>query len=481
MWWKIAKHEWRILIADRSLWLLAGLFAALIIYGVFNGAAWAKFQTRTVQKVIADENEKLAAQKNEIADIEAGRSRARLYRDPRDAAFMGGIFGGGGRFVSMPPAPLAAFAVGQSDLFPYYFKVNVGGKQTFTNNDEIENPHNLLTGSFDLAFVIVYLFPLIILALSFNLLSQEKEQGTLALTLSQPLDIRSLVFGKVAVRFVSIVVSAIAFALLGAVLSGVDLSAEGAARRILYWILATAFYGAFWFGLAALVNSFGKSSATNAVALAGVWLLLVLIVPALLNVITTTLYPAASRVEIIQATRRAAEDADGRSGQLLSKYLTDHPDLTPTNTKAEFGEYFSRIIVATLDAEKQTQPVLDDFNRQLASRQQFVNRFRFLSPAVVTQETFNDLAGTGQPRYAAFTRQTDEFHQAWRGFFYPKVLRQDGISANEFAAIPQFDYAPEPSEAVRNRVLIGLLGLLAPTLLVFVFAFLNLRRYAVAG
>lgn len=362
-----------------------------------------------------------------------------------------------------------------------YFKVSVGSKQTFTTNDEIENPHNLLTGSFDLAFVLVYLFPLVILALSFNLLSQEKEQGTLALTLSQPLDIRSLVFGKVAVRFFLTVFLAVVFALLGAVLSGVDLLAEGSAWHILCWILATALYGAFWFGLAALVNSFGKNSATNALTLAGVWLLLVLIVPALLNIITTTLYPIPSRVEIIQATRRAAEDADARSGQLLSKYLTDHPDLTPTDTKAEFGEYFSRIIVATMDAEKQTQPVLDDFNRQLANRHQLVNRFRFISPAVVMQETFNDLAGTGQPRYADFTKQTDEYHQAWRGFFYPRILRQDSIKPDDYAAIPRFNYNSELFEAVWNRVFIGLNGLLVPTLLVFALALVNLRRYSVAG
>jgi len=470
-----------MLIADWTLWMFAAVLIGLIGYGMFNGAMWTQFQTRTVNKITADENERITAQKNEIAAIEAGTSQPRLYRDPRDPAFMGGIFGGSGRFVWMSPAPLAALSVGQSDLYPYYFKVAVGSKQNFMSNDEIENPHNLLAGSFDLAFVIVYLFPLVILALSFNLLSQEKEQGTLALTLSQPLNLRSLVLGKIIARFVPIAILTTTFVLLGGFLVGVDFSADGAARQMVLWIIATIIYAAFWFGLAALVNSFGKSSATNALTLAGIWLLLVLIIPALLNIFTTTLYPVASRTEIVQATRRAAEDADARSGQLLSKYLTDHPELTPTNTKAEFGEYFSRIIVATLDAEKQTQPVLDDFNRQLTNRQQLVNRFRFISPAVVVQEAFNDLAGTSQPRYAEFTKQADEYHQMWRGFYYPKILRQDTINSADYAELPRFSYIAESSDAVTQRVFAGLIGLLAPTVLVFAFAVINLRRYLIAG
>ena len=65
---------------------------------------------------------------------------------------------------------------------------------------EIENPNRLLAGRFDLAFVIVFLYPLLILTLSYNMLSAEQEQGTLALTLSQPVSLRTLVSGKVLLR-----------------------------------------------------------------------------------------------------------------------------------------------------------------------------------------------------------------------------------------------------------------------------------------
>jgi ABC-2 type transport system permease protein len=73
----------------------------------------------------------------------------------------------------------------------------------------------LLSGRFDLAFVILYLYPLLILSLGYNLVSGEKEAGTLALTLSQPVALRTLVAGKVAMRFAFVLALAVALSLAG--------------------------------------------------------------------------------------------------------------------------------------------------------------------------------------------------------------------------------------------------------------------------
>jgi ABC-2 type transport system permease protein len=100
----------------------------------------------------------------------------------------------------LPTAPLGPVALGQSDLFPSQYDVTNQSSVVFMNPSDIESPWHLMSGHFDLAFVIVYLLPLLIFALSYNLLSAERENGTLRLLLSQPLRLRTLLAGKLSVR-----------------------------------------------------------------------------------------------------------------------------------------------------------------------------------------------------------------------------------------------------------------------------------------
>jgi ABC-2 type transport system permease protein len=469
---KIIQHEWRALRADRVLWLIVPLFALIIGYGVYNGASWVRFQKATLQTAVAEEAARYDKAKQEIMAGKAGSP----FRDPKFASVASGRTAP--RYAILPPAPLAALSVGQSDLYPYYFKVTQQSRQTFVNNDEIENPSNLLAGRFDLAFVIIYLYPLLILALSYNLLSAEREQGTLAMMMAQPIALRTFVTGKVLLRAGVVLALALGFSLIAFLLSGASFT--GAFWRLLMWIGVVAAYGAFWFALALIVNAFGKSSATNALALAGLWLVFVVIVPALLNVAVTTAYPVPSRVEMIQATRRATAEATAKGSQLLAKYFEDHPELT-AGGQADPNDFYTRNIAVQSETEKLIQPVLEHFDQQVAGQQALVDRFRFLSPAIVTQAALNDLAGTGVARYRHFLTLVENFHQQWQAYFYPRIVQKAQFQPADYDRFPAFSFSEESTSAVVRRVLMGLLGLLVPALAIGWLGLRALRRYSLAG
>jgi ABC-2 type transport system permease protein len=475
---RIMEHEWRSLRADRTLWVIVPLFAIIIGYGVYNGASWMQFQRATLDAAANEERERYAQARKEITEIETNGKAVSPFTDPRLASVASGR--SGMRYAQLPPAPLAALSVGQSDLYPYYFKVSRQSKQYFTANDEIENPTNLLAGRFDLAFVIIYLFPLLILALSYNLISAEREQGTLAMMVSQPVALRSFVAGKVGLRAIVLLLLAIGFSLVGFLLGGMKLTAEGAWWRLLFWIGIVAAYGAFWFALAVAVNAFGKSSATNALILAGLWLVFVLLVPSLLNVAVTSIYPVPSRVEMIQATRRASAEATAKGSQLLAKYFEDHPELT-AGGKTDPTDFYTRSIATQEETERLVQPVIDHFDRQVIGQQSLVDRFRFLSPAIVTQAALNDVAGTSVARYRHFLGLVDGFHQTWKSYFNPRIVRKAKLGADDYDRFPIFAFREEPSGVVARRVAIGLIGLLAPALAIGWFGLRSLRHYSLAG
>lgn len=474
---QIMQHEWRSLRAERTLWVIVPLFALVIGYSVYNGAAWVRFQQTTLDAAQQEERDRFAKAKAEVTTIAQGGQPSSPFANPRFASVAAGRTGP--RYATLPPAPLAALSVGQSDLYPYYFKVSAQSKQTFATNDEIENPGNLLAGRFDLAFVIIYLYPLLILALSYNLISAEREQGTLQMMMSQPVSLRTFVTGKVGLRALVVLLLAIGFSLAGFLLSGVSFKAEGTGWRLLLWLGVVAGYGAFWFALCSAVNACGKSSATNALALAGLWLVFVLLIPALLNVAVTALYPVPSRVEMVQATRRAAAAA-AQGSQLLAKYFEDHPELT-AGGQADPNDFYTRSIAVQSETERLIQPVLAHFDRQVLGQQTLVDRFRFLSPAVVTQAALNDIAGTSVARYRHFLALVDEFHQGWRAHFNPRIVQQVLLSADDYDRFPAFAFREEPAGAMARRVVIGLSGLLALALPLGWLGLRALRCYQLVG
>ena len=467
-----------MLRADLTIWAVALLLCLTIAYGLYNGSAWARFQKRTITAALEEEQERLQEIKEGVRSANEGRTNPPPFRDPRAPFAVGYTLGP--RYAAMPPGPLAALAVGQSDLLPYYFKVSLRSRDTLLGNDEIENPVHLLAGRFDLAFVIIYLYPLVILALSYNLLSSEKEDGTLAMTLSQPVSVRSVVLGKVALRGSFMLLLATALSLAGALLSGVDFSAPGTVLRLAMWTAVVAAYGAFWFALSVAVNALGQSSAANALALSGMWLVFVLLVPSLLNVAIKSLHPVPSRVEMIQSLRTASDAVAEQRSQLMSRYFEDHPELAGAREN-EVTQLAIRNVAMAEELDRRTQPVLQKFDDQLSRQQSLADRYRMLSPAVLTQSALYALAGTDTQRYKHFLGLATSYHREWHGFFNPLMLNAVKFTPAHVDRIPAFRYREEPVESVLRRVNEGLIGLIGADIVMALLALWGLTKYRISA
>lgn len=475
---RVMKHEWRLLTAERTAWVVVALFAVAIAAGVYNGARWVRFQKETINQLTQEERTRLdgilAQARNAELPTAANQPGAADQWDPRHPYYLGNTRGQ--RYAYLPPAALGVTAIGQSDLHPWYFKVSTDLKQNFANNYELENPLKLLAGRFDLAFVILYLYPLLILALSFNLLSGERERGTLALLLSQPVKLRDVVLGKAGVHLLIALLSVLIFATVGLLLAGVPLHTGAALAHFALWALAVIAYGAFWFGLALLVNARGQSSATNAMVLAAAWLLFVVLLPSAANALATTLYPTPSRVEYIQTLRAASDGEAGERSRLMAAFYEDHPELARGNSVSRREEFALTKEQLNQRTEAALRPLNLRFAAQLARQQSFVNRFRFLSPALLLQETLYDVAGAGQARHRHFMTTVDDFHRAWKDYFYPRIARRQLISSNEFAQLPRYEYREESTSAVWRRAAVPLLSALAVALLLIAFSLRAYRR-----
>jgi ABC-2 type transport system permease protein len=447
----IMYYDWLLLRANRTLAVSVSLLTFFTAFALWNGTQHVRFQRQTLAAIQDSAQKAYTALESSVREIESGKQyTGNPFQNPQSPYPIGA--NKGARFATLAPEELALVSFGQSDLLPYYYRVTMTKKQSLYHAEEIENAAILYNGNFDVAFVIVYLVPLLIIALSYNIVASEREQGTLAMLLSSNARFDSLVLTKYLFRFALVGAAFSVVLIVGLLLARVNL--VEAAPQLGLLLLTTLLYAAFWFALSFAVNSFGRNSGFNAAILVGAWLLLVLIIPATLSVLATTLHPTPSRVELITTTREASDAAKKRSSQLLSKFLEDHPELAPKDKQVDAKDFAVIALTAQMDVDKTLKPLQDRFDTQLEAQQSLVRSYRVLSPAVFVQHTLNDIAGTGHSRYATFNAQVVRFYAEFQQFFVKKIFRQEQMTSADFAQIPAFQYQkPDVSVFAGSNVL----------------------------
>jgi ABC-2 type transport system permease protein len=488
---RIIRHEWRVLNADKTVYILLALFSVFVAYAIYNGASFARAQRASLEFLQNEREERFARNKAAVKKYERERIADPKLKPPPETILA--AIASAGYNVALPPAPLAALSVGQGELYPPYTKVSLwNSKQDLFSEVENKNPLNLLSGRFDLVFFAIYLYPLLILALSYNLLSEERENGTLALLAAQPVSLARIVIGKVVLRFGVVLAATVLFSLAAALVGGANLFDANVALLVGWWILTVALYGSSWFALACLVNAGGGNSAANAALLAACWLGLTLVVPSLLNLLVTSVYPTPSRVELVAVTRQATVETREAGSQLLAVYLEDHPELAPGDREKNIKDSASIDFANHREVERRVAPLAARFDEQLAKQQRVVGFLSFLSPSIAAQEALEDIAGTGAARYQNFRRQTATFHSEWQNRYAPKLfLRATRADATEvdrgrltpadYDDYPRFSFAEETANDAARRILLGLTALAIPLALVVFLAVRRMRRCRAAA
>lgn len=435
----ILRHEWRAVWADRTLPVLILLLLPLLALAVWGGARSAADRRAAVEAVVALDSVR-RAELAAVVDTVTPASRVAPGADPRSPATLGTSLGA---HAVMPVSALAPLAIGQSDLLPQTIHVTTRGVHTLGRADEIENPGNLLEGRFDMTFVVVWLLPLIVLGLGYNLLAGERDDGVLALLLSQPIRLWDLLAAKVVVGGGVTIGLALLAALAGLLLNGSDLLGGEGLLRLGLWTGVVTLWALFWFALAVAVNLRRWAAATNAVILASAWLGLVVVAPALVDIAARTLHPVPSRVELIGAIRTASNQASAEGAALLARYYEDHPELAPDDGEAEIAEFMARTYAVQDAIGADVAPLLAEYDRQLSAQQAIVDRYQWFLPSVAVHEALTHLAGTGTRRYRAFHHQVQRFHAEWQAHFLPRIFQRRYLSASELRQAPAFRFEEE--------------------------------------
>ena len=370
------------------------------------------------------------------------------------------------RLAIMQPETLSFIATGQSDMYTHFKSPKVYGNNFALDYSEMVNSVQLLFGNFDLSFVIIYLLPLLIIALTYNILSKEKELGNLRLISSQPISIIKWLLQKTIIRF--LIFTLITLLILLIILAALS-EAYKDISNILNLLLLISAYNMFWFMLALVVNIKINDSSKNTLTLIGCWLLLVLILPASINQIGYSLYPTPSRLKMINEIRLIKKENEEKQNEILDTYLRNHPEMAQGIDKEKFG-FWHNYFASEKAMEEKTKPLLFEYESQLKKQQKLIGIFKYLSPSILMQQSLNKIAGTSEKHYNDYKKQVFEFSNEWRNYLVPMLFKQQKFTTQSYSQLPIFNY----KNRIQNNTWLDMLVLVIVSILIF-FIFVSKR------
>ena len=454
----IIKLEKAALLKDKTNQVLLILFFALCVYAVLQGSAQRRTSLAEQDNFLTEEEQKATAWRDQIVALEEGRTS--LEDDPYIGLAMR---------VSFPAvkrtAPLQDLAAGVTDVKPSFAAISQWRsiEQQF-DRYQYQSPIGTAAGAFDMVFVIVFVMPFVLILLSYDVLADDKDRGRLDLLLAQPFTEKQLVATRLVFRSFLVLACVLASILLAALIGG-----QGDDNRlpyILQFFALTLAYLLFWVGVMYWVSSWRKTSETTVVVLIGFWVLNCVVGPAILSATAQTLYPAPSRLDALNEARTVANDVYQAKADVMKGMLMDHPDLSLDDYS--LPEFIRTNYVITRSVDEAIKPALDRFDSVQQQRLGFLKLFQYLSPAALTMQSLNQVAGTDLHSYLDYERSVRSYKMSLSEALSQPILAGRRVTVEEYDGLPKFKTDDEPMGWGAMKIIIpaGFLVLFALVLLV---------------
>jgi ABC-2 type transport system permease protein len=410
----LLSNDWKNLLRNKQLLVAIALFFAVGLYAIYYGNAEVQKQEKTIASVLEKEQ----------SDI---KTAVKEFKEPNfDVSW------GIRRTIANQPNKLVALSLGQKDVFPYTKTVRAYGFYGSVFGSEIANPYKLLTGNFDLAFVFIFLLPLLLIALSYNLLSSEKENGTLSLILVNHLSLKKLIFTKILFRFLLVLGFVVLLFLIGIIATNSPMNAQ-----VFSWFLAVIAYTIFWSCLIFYWVSWQQNSAFNALVLLGNWLFFVVLIPTFLNLYLQSTRPISSGANLQRELREITEKGwNVPKQEILPKFFAEKGKIDTVKINAGMVHDLSLVYYV----DKNCKPHFDEYKAQLANQINASNAWSWLSPAMQTQTTLNQIADSDTDNYLRFLENAEKYYYQVRDFFDTQKLANKKFEKTDFEKIPKAEF-----------------------------------------
>ncbi|HAI76369.1 MAG TPA: hypothetical protein DCM08_08980 [Microscillaceae bacterium] len=299
------------------------------------------------------------------------------------------------------------------------------------------------------AFVLVYLMPLLLIIVGYQVYVGEKEQKTLSLVFSQGVSPWQLVAGKALYLWTVLLLLILPAALLGLLfLLQMPFRADDFYRYAWFLIGLLLYLGSF-IHLIVVVSRWSPSSNVALLSLLGFWMMATLFVPKLAVNFSKAIYPASSVLEYQAKLKQDLEKGiDGHDpfsakaklfqDSVLKANRVDSVHKLPFNYAGlvmQAGEEHETVVYA-----KSLQNLHNTYLSQLKVHYYLA----MLSPTILMKTTAMQLAHTDLQTHYDFAQQAEKFRIA--------LVRQLNYDIKDNARYNDWEYKPQDKDFFKKTV-----------------------------
>ncbi len=393
-------YEWKHFFRNPFKMIAVVLFVVAGIYGLHNGSMLYQSQMAQIERI----QEKAEEEKQQyLTQYEEGK----LTDENRPWIDMSTPFWAIWRtptYHFKTPSPALVYSIGQAQQYGFYKRITFWASPYDSDMaEEIANPERLYTGTLDFAFALLFLLPLLLLILLYNIKSTEAEQGFLPLIEVQTASQNRWLLARMAFYFLLAAFVVIGLSLYGALLTDVFKTASDTFGQMLFYsLLYLTFWSVFYFFI--LKN--GKSILGNTLQMVGIWLLFAFIIPALVHQSVSIAIPANLMTDFIEVRDKQQELYKGPDSLFQAKLNALFPEIVNSpvykdSIKINLARNRSASALVNELKKESIQPIINE-NQE---KNKLIQSTFWFNPVSFFQNQLNSIAQTHYSDYEVFRQE----------------------------------------------------------------------------
>ena len=424
----IFTYEWKKFSRSKGLLGAMFVFFAIGLFSLQQGKAIYQFQQISIDSATV----KKVRNYQKVKSIFDTLTYNTKQRSSIEQAFM--IEWRLGDVVSKNPSPVSILSIGQSDIYSPLLSGHFN-KDIFKNDfTEFQNQEKLLAGNLDVSFYILFLFPLLLLALSYNVQSADKEAGISPLLNTQANAPGKIIHLRLLFRWLMALVPVLLISLVSYIYMS-SLPNFSIVSFFQWWGIALL-YAIFWLVVVAIIQRFCFSSLISAITLAGIWVLLLVAIPGLLNTWFNYQYPSNNKTAIAEY-RDYDNIAWDKPMSSHKKFLfSNYPQLQKDSAKLDSNNIrsFSYSLQVFNREQELYTSIAKNKKEQAASEE---NSF-WINPVGGVMRSFAIICNSSLQQQQQFEQSVLDYRLQKLQHIYENQLLQPHFTKQDFEALPKY-------------------------------------------